>query len=273
MYKDLLLPMMSGRVPDPALQAARTLCKQWNARLTVLVGVSHAQPEPMAWEYFSGSLGSTMQECAETTVRAMAEAADARLREAGIEYEICRTSLSWATPAQMCMEHARLADVILLEADPPGALHPHRLFGELAASGGRPILSLPTGSGAIAMERALIAWNATREATRAIHDAIPWLQRMRAVEILVVEDGRFQAHAQDALICAHLRRHGVEAQIVRRSSSGGDAGQTIRVYAAESRTDLIVAGAYGHPRVMEMVFGGATRSLLANSPAPVFFSR
>lgn len=108
---------------------------------------------------------------------------------------------------------------------------------------------------------------------RAIHDAIPWLECMHAVEILVVEDGRFQPHGLDALVCAQLRRHGVETQTVRRSASGGDAGQTIRAYAAESRTDLIVAGTYGHSRVMEMVFGGTTLTLLANSPAPVFFSR
>ncbi len=84
-----------------------------------------------------------------------------------------------------------LRGLAVLEADLPGALYSKRLFGELAAGGGRPILSLPAGSGAIAIERALIAWNASREATRAVYDAIPWLQRMRVAEILVVEDGCF----------------------------------------------------------------------------------
>ncbi|WP_079248063.1 universal stress protein [Lysobacter antibioticus] len=74
------------------------------------------------------------------------------------------------------------------------------------------------------------------------------------------------------MIRAHLRRQGVETQIVRCSASVGDAGQAIGAYAAESRTDLVVAGAYGHPSVMGMVFGGTTRSLLANSPAPVFLA-
>lgn len=97
------------------------------------------------------------------------------------------------------------------------------------------------------------------------------LERVRTVETLVVEDGRFHPHAQDASICARLRRHGVKTKIVRRNASAGDAGQAIRAYAAQSRADLIVAGAYGHPLVMERMFGGVTGNLLASSPAPVFF--
>lgn len=273
MYKDLFLPVVSGRIGDAALRAAADLCRQWQARLTVLVGLSHAVPEPQAWEYFPGGSGLNLRQCAEATVRAMAEAADARLRGAGVDYQIHRSALSWATPAQMCMEHARLADLVLLEADPPGAPHPQRVFGELVAGSGRPILWLALGTRAIAPERALIAWNGSREATRAVHDALPWLQRVRSVEILLAEDGHFQPQAGDALLCAHLRRHGVDAGIVRRSAPAGDAGHAIRSYAAESRADLIVAGAYGHPRMLELVFGGTTRTLLENAPAPVLFSR
>ncbi|ROU06280.1 universal stress protein [Lysobacter enzymogenes] len=70
---------------------------------------------------------------------------------------------------------------------------------------------------------------------------------------------------------ARLRRHGVQTLIARRNASAGDAGQAIRAYAAQSRADLIAAGAYGHPRVMKRMFGGTTGSLLASSPAPVFF--
>jgi nucleotide-binding universal stress UspA family protein len=174
--------------------------------------------------------------------------------------------------------HAYYADLVIVArpdstgqtAGPPG------LAESLVLTSGRPIIIFPPLATVSKVRRILVAWNAHREAIRAVADALPLLARAEAVEVLVVED---QHHAVDheqepgVDMARHLARHGVQVA-VRRLPSGGDAvGHLLLSQAVSFGADLVVMGAYGHSHLSEWVFGGVTRTVLHAASLPVLMSR
>ena len=111
----------------------------------------------------------------------------------------------------------------------------------------------------------LIAWNASRESTRAVNDALPLLAGATMVTVLAVNPrhgikGHGDVPAAD--IALHLARHGVKAEAAHTVAKDISEGDALLSYAADLGVDLIVCGGYGHSRAREMVFGGVTRTLL-----------
>ncbi|HEX9470189.1 MAG TPA: universal stress protein [Bradyrhizobium sp.] len=155
----------------------------------------------------------------------------------------------------------------------PGYLSPEKL---LLASGA-PILVVPSGWKSEPIgKNILVAWNASREARRAVADALPFLVAARSVTLLVVDpDKRGARHGEEpgADIALYLARHGASVEVEQVSSRGSAVADIILSHAAAHGADLIVIGAYSHARSAEMVFGGVTRTLLKESPVPVLMSR
>lgn len=172
---------------------------------------------------------------------------------------------------------ARYADLVVAgqpEADDEGELR--GLANELALSAGRPVLFVPyAGKFAEVGRRVLIAWDAGREAARAVSDALPLLQGAEAVEVAAFDPeqaGRRHGQEPGADIGLYLARHGVKVTVARQSGAGYEVGGQILSRAADHGADLIVMGAYGHSRVRELVLGGATRTLLEAMTVPVLMS-
>lgn len=123
--------------------------------------------------------------------------------------------------------------------------------------------------------RALVAWNASREARRALLDALPLLETAHSVTIVLVDPrsgARHHGEEPGADVARFLARHGVPATVERLESRDGDAGAAILSRAAVLDSDLIVMGAYGHARVTELVLGGVTRTMLRRMPVPVLMA-
>jgi len=155
----------------------------------------------------------------------------------------------------------------------PGYLSPERL---LLASGA-PILVVPSGWKSEPIgQKILVGWNASREARRAIADALPFLVAAQSVTLLVVDSSeRADRHGEEpgADIALYLARHGAHVEVEQVSSQGTAVADIILSYAADHGVDLIVIGAYSHARSVEMVFGGVTRTLLTKATVPVLMSR
>ena len=180
--------------------------------------------------------------------------------------------------ARDMVAHARYSDLaIVRRPDPVGQEGiPLDLPQTLVLASGRPVILLPPEPPASAGRRVLIGWNAEREATRAVADALPFLARADAVELLVVDHERHTGeHGEEpgADIARHLARHGVQVDVRRISSGGEDVGRVILSRAAAFAADLVVMGAYGHSRLTELVFGGATRTALHEAGLPILMSR
>jgi nucleotide-binding universal stress UspA family protein len=155
----------------------------------------------------------------------------------------------------------------------PGYLSPERL---LLASGA-PILVVPSGWKSEPIgQKILVGWNASREARRAVADALPFLVAAQSVTLLVVDSShRADRHGEEpgADIALYLARHGAHVEVEQVSSQGTAVADIILSYAADHGVDLIVIGAYSHARSVEMVFGGITRTLLKQAPIPLLMSR
>jgi nucleotide-binding universal stress UspA family protein len=117
----------------------------------------------------------------------------------------------------------------------------------------------------------VIAWKETAEAQRAIADALPFMKEANSVTIVQIHEGGAGA---PSLVDpeAFLVRHGIAAKTALLPRSEATVGDQIVAFAKKTGADLIVAGAYGHTRLREWVFGGVTRGLLLNSPIPCLFS-
>ncbi len=155
----------------------------------------------------------------------------------------------------------------------PGYGSPEKLL----LSSGAPILVIPSGWKSEPIgNKILVGWNASREARRAVADALPFLVAASSVTLLVVDsEERVGRHGEEpgADIALYLARHGARVEVEQVLSQGHPVANIILCFAADHGADLIVIGAYSHARSVEMVFGGVTRTLLKQSPIPVLMSR
>lgn len=119
--------------------------------------------------------------------------------------------------------------------------------------------------------RIVVAWNASKQARRAVADALPLLARAQAVHLLMVDTPKTEG-APGTEMAQHLARHGVEVEIQAINSSQGGIAATIRQHVLDAEADLLVLGPYSRSRVVERVLGGVTEDLLAEVPAPLFVS-
>lgn len=191
----------------------------------------------------------------------------------------CEAIVDESDKARSLVRHAHCSDLtVLTQADP--AVPGHRATSELVETvvlhSARPTLILPSGRHFEHIgTRVLIAWDESREAARAVADALPLLRRATEVRLVTWPEGdatgRQMLQTQLDAARGWLARHGIDAQvqIERPTASVADA---LRARADESHCDLIVMGAYGHARWAERLLGGATRGLLRAMPVPVLMS-
>ena len=143
---------------------------------------------------------------------------------------------------------------------------------EVLLAAGVPVLLMPYGWRPRAVgESILIAWKPSREATRAVHDAMPLLTRARKVTIFTFKSGVF-GNEPDPLL-QHLREHGVSANLLRWPDTG-ELSAVDALFASfnSEEADLIVAGAYGHSRLIESLFGGISHDLVRQTSIPILMS-
>ena len=158
---------------------------------------------------------------------------------------------------------------------------PHRLPDDVSPesimlASGVPMLIVPNAWERNTIgERILIGWNVTREARRAISDAMAFLVAAKSVTVLVIDAAKNDRHGEEpgANIALHLARHGVNVEVQCTTSDGTPIAQAMLDYGIRAGSDLLVIGAYSHARARELLLGGVTRTLLAHIPLPVLMSR
>lgn len=178
--------------------------------------------------------------------------------------------------AQQMMQQARLADIVILSQPDPhdDLLETRELVEAVLFGSGRPLLLVPRADHCLATtERILLGWNGSREAARAVHDALPLLARATSVTVFVSRPhGQRHHDLAVAGIAAHLARHGLAVEVERGDYDDESVGEMLLERATEMGADLIVVGGYGHARLRERLFGGVTRHLLRHMSLPVLFS-
>ena len=190
----------------------------------------------------------------------------------------CESRYSDDEPESGLVQQARYADLIVLsQTDPDTSPFPmlRQLPEYLALHGGRPVLVVPHAGEFPTLDRhALVAWDASRAATRALTDALPLLQRSGRVTLAVFNPQSWVHGEQPgADIALYLARHGVTVEVQQQTTEPGiDVGNALLSLASDSGADLLVMGAYGHQRWREIILGGVTRRLLRSMTLPVLMS-
>lgn len=274
-YKTILVHLDNRPRCAERLELAFGLAAQFDAHLVGLF----APGSPRVPSYALAEAGPTVRDMLDQRRAKSAGEAEVRFRDAAKKHG--DTSAEWRASDgdadAAVRQSARYADLVVAgqsEAEDEGDLR--GLADELALSTGRPVLFVPyAGRFAALGKRVLIAWDAGREAARAVTDALPFLQRAEAVEVAAFDPERGRrGHGEQpgADIALYLARHGVKVTVHGQSGAGYEVGGQILSRAADASADLIVMGAYGHSRVRELVMGGATRSMLEAMTVPVLMS-
>lgn len=279
--KDILLHIDEGRGRAARLEIAVELARLNAAHLTALFAIEpisfSALAAPGGPDFAAAGAFQELQQQHRTARQAISDRLEASFREAadrtGISAEWRSVEEDSATAAAL---HARYADLAILgQADPENPPPGPGVVEAVLLGSGRPVLVVPY-IGAEAMgRRVLIAWNATREAARAVNDALPLIAAAEQVTVLSINPERGIAGEGDlpaADIALHLARHGVRAEAAYTEAEDVSVGDLILSRAADLGADLIVMGGYGHSRAREFVLGGATRNLLRHMTVPVLLS-
>jgi nucleotide-binding universal stress UspA family protein len=176
-------------------------------------------------------------------------------------------------------QHARLADLCIVGQD--GGISSESIGYEFSEQllfvTGRPVLLVPAAGTFNTLGRHIVvAWNASRAAARALHDALPMIEHAETVTVLAADGahvpGRPGALPVEAII-KHLRRHSASAELVHiHVAPDHSIAAALLAEAHRLSADLLVSGAFGHPRLWEKLLGGVTQDLLRHMNLPVMMS-
>ena len=295
--KDLLVIVEPGDPVGSQVNVAVAIAARHAAHLAGLCVVPPLTLSEAGLPWSGGAIEAEALEQVQASLRGEHTAAVQRLEAAFRKATADLVSpVEWRVvdgrPHELAPLHARYADLtVIRQADPRNPTPASDGLAEAVMLGsGRPTLVVPyAGRFAEVGRCVLVTWNASREAARALNDALPFLERADKVTVLAVNPGRVggddepppstaravfggQGSWPAADITHHLARHAVKAEASYTISDDIDVGNAILSRAADLGADLIVMGGYGHSRAREFVLGGATRTILESMTVPVLMS-
>ena len=266
-YRTILVEVADDGALESRLQAARALAGRFDA---VLIGL-HVMPSPfipVGYGDASAYIGPDLLEAQREANRQVKDKVEAVFRKVCGAGEGAVWQEAEGDPGRLLAAAARMTDLLLARHARSGSADVPDLLDQLVTAAGVPVLALPAGVYGHLGHTVMIAWNGSCEATRAAHEALPFLEGADRVIVCAVGS---EATASLGAAGAMLKRHGVAVECRQFDEPEGDAGTVLLSQAAAHGADLLVMGAYGHTRLRELVFGGATRHVLRETTLPVLF--
>jgi nucleotide-binding universal stress UspA family protein len=263
----VLAPLSGTDEDGTALEAARVLAAPFGAEVRgAYCPADPAELTPWMGEGFMGGV----QVAAMDSFRKAATEGEARARASFGEPGPGKSFAALTSPvwAGLGLE-ARLADVVVFSRKPPCGKGPHaEFFRQILIDERRPVVVAKPGLAAGG--HVAVAWDGGKEASRAARSAIPWLAKASAVTLLAAPASAPRAFCPERMQ-EHLAARGVRAEVEVLPQTGEPA--PLLLYATQRLgANLLVAGAFGHPRLQEFIFGGTTRALLSADGPALFLS-
>ena len=264
----IMAPLSGGKADAGVLGAAAVLAEAFDAELAAIyVPADVADLMPWMGEGFMGGVQIA-------AVESLKEAAAEGRAGAMTAFDACpyahKRFIGLESPVWSALSmQSRLSDVVVFDSDSARGRGPMaQAFQQIVAAEQRPVLVAREGLAVGGV--AAIAWDGGKEASRAMRTALPLLQKASKVAILSC----CPASPRDfdpAEVQAFLTARGVTAEI-RLIEGGGEVGPALLKTAKDLGASLFVAGAYGHPRLQEFIFGGATKAFLTGDGPSLFLS-
>ena len=273
--KDLAVAYNASDNADTAVDFALQMCRKYQAALTAIYAVNPVRFEGNVGRWITDDIRATLRK-AEAEVTKSIEA-DFKKRAASASPGSDVTFIAEeGQPNVVLARQARYHDILLMgQFSAPGdAARPIRA-GDLVLRTGRPLIIVPHGYKVRSFqEYAVVGWDGSREAARALSDAMQILETKKRLDVVSVRaaGGDSRPPAQADAIVRHLERHGIDARNVALNASREGVGQTLVDYCTEHAPDVFVMGAYGHTKLREDLFGGVTRRIMEHMTVPVLMS-
>ncbi len=283
--KDLLVYLDERECALERLRLAADLARRHGSRLTALYveEPSAAQLEQQATAEMGLASATAMSRLNRQVDESMTQSAErcrlaleSSARQSGIATEwLCLRGIA----SVLVPQHARYADLCILSHETAHDVTPagYSFSEQLLFVTGRPVLFVPViGDFETLGRHILVAWNSSRVSARALHDALPLIERAEHTTVLTVNPAQF-VNRHGALppkqMLEHLRRHSAGVTGVEIDDVPADSvADVMRSEARRAGADLMVAGAFGHPRLWEKFLGDVTRNLLTHMNMPTLMS-
>lgn len=271
--KDILVVVDDGEAAAHRVAYAAQLADQRDAHLTGLYVTAAPNIPAYVMAQLPEEARAIQVEEAKTRLNAARTLFEQSVEQAGL-----KSRSEWmaekGVPAERVALLGRYTDLVVAGQDEPEPTGIGQVSAaELVLAGGRPVLVVPytfqdSGIG----RHVLVAWNGSREAARAVADAMPILEAADRVSVLAVDPGDALGDIPGADIAHHLARHGIKVEASRIGSQGLDPADVLLNRVADLSADMIVMGAYGRSKLRELVLGGVTHDILRHMTVPVLMS-
>ncbi|MGH6726378.1 MAG: universal stress protein [Pseudolabrys sp.] len=274
MIKDIVVNLGLGD-HDPAGNFAISVAAAFEAHLLGMAFVY----DPIIPGSVMGGIPPEFIESQRRESEKKASGAIARFEQAakrvGVSYETSTVNASIAGAADRLGRLARRFDLAIVGQPERKNSAPADVVDEgVLFESGRPVIFVPyIQNEDLKLDRVMVCWDGSRAATRAIADAMPFLEKAKKVEVVMIAS---KSGKNDEIpgvdLGQHLARHGLKVDVKRITSPDIDVPSTILSYAADSSADMIVMGGYGHSRLREFILGGVTRGILETMTVPALMS-
>lgn len=264
--RSILLHIADDHCLEAKTQVALDLARAFGGHMTCLQAVPYEYGVP--GDFYGGFMADL--------IPVLREAAE-KVRER-CESRLAPEDVTWSwdhedgPPAEHLLRRSALSDLVVLGSHEPFGRGPSTLAENIVLRGRTPIMLVPEhAKGLDCSGTALIAWNGSEEASRALKAAVPLLAKARSVVLASVTgepDGRTDFPAVEG--AEYLARHDIGCQMIEFPLGRGSVADVLAEAAAARDAAYVVMGAYGHFRIVEAALGGVTRRLFAKPPLPIF---
>lgn len=278
-YKTIAVCFSNQTEAQRIIPIAVLLARKFNAHLIGLYSLQKMEIHAGVSMQLSGQIIAEMQTMQEKQGTVVKNLFEDLTRNENFDSEWRLVETSAATAGEQLAEQSRCADLVVLsQIDTESSIGGQATIQRhIIEHCGRPVLVVPCFATISDIgNRVLIGWSGTGECARAVHDAIPFCQKSTETRIFWVSgneqagDQRLEQSGNDA---AHaLARHDITATVSHRTKANIPIGDELLNEAADSSTDLIVTGAFGHSRLYDFVIGATTTHLLKYMTVPVLFA-
>ena len=270
--KSILLHLTNNKTQEACVETALGLANQHGAHITAVYALTPVKP-PTSFmgfvppEFIERTIAEEKQNAA-TAIQNFKAVAD----RAKVSYE---THQEDGYAINILNKYALSCDLVMVpQVDQRDDLSAQYQFlnDELVVSSPKPVLIVPyAGKYRNFGEHVLVAWNNTRESSRALQYALPFLKLAQKVTLLSINPSSDQTNENSATL-AYLNRHGIKADLKVGHWKDVSVGNAILDSLVDLSADMLIMGAYGHSRIREMILGGATKEILEQMTAPVLFA-
>ncbi|HTC04942.1 MAG TPA: universal stress protein [Xanthobacteraceae bacterium] len=275
MIKDIVVNLSVGENGGPAGDYAVSVADTFGAHVVGIAFVFDPIVPISGTGYIPAEVIDTQLADNQSAAKAAVDRFAASASRAGVSAEPLTLSASAAGAGDQFGRLARRFDLAIVgQAEPETSAVEELIAESTLFQSGRPMIVVPYIQKApLKLDRVMVCWDGGRQAARAIADAMPILEKAGKVEIVIVANERGkQDEIEGADMGQHLARHGLKVDVKRISSGNIDVADALLSHVADSGTDFIVMGGYGHSRLREFVLGGVTHSILRSMTAPVLLS-